>query len=96
MLVYQKNMFWSLFLQKVIFVTCKLLNNASKSSFLHYYNGGEKHEGFVEFENAFFQSKDLHSYIRWSVHVTVDDVNFCGGLECVYVKYKSRASTARD
>ena len=31
-----------------------------------------------------------------SMHVTVDDVNFCDGLECVYVKYKSRASTARE
>ena len=30
------------------------------------------------------------------MHVTVDDVNFCDGLECVYVKYKSRASIARD
>ena len=30
------------------------------------------------------------------MHVTVDDVNFCYGLECVYVKYKSRASTARE
>ena len=28
--------------------------------------------------------------------VTVDDVNFCDGLECVYVKYKSRASTSRE
>ena len=26
----------------------------------------------------------------------VDDVNFCDGLECEYVKYKSRASTARE
>ena len=30
------------------------------------------------------------------MHVTVDDVSFCDGLECVYVKYKSRASTARE
>ena len=30
------------------------------------------------------------------MHVTVDDVNFCDGLECVYVKYKSRAATARE
>ena len=30
------------------------------------------------------------------MHVTVDGVNFCDGLECVYVKYKSRASTARE
>ena len=28
------------------------------------------------------------------MHVTVDDVNFCDSLECVYVKYKSHASTA--
>ena len=28
------------------------------------------------------------------MHVTADDVNFCDCLECVYVKYKSRASTA--
>ena len=31
-----------------------------------------------------------------SIYITVDDVNFCDGLECVYVKYKSRASTARE
>ena len=30
------------------------------------------------------------------MHVTVDDVNFCYSLECVYVKDKSRASTARE
>ena len=30
------------------------------------------------------------------MHVTVDDVNFCDGLECVHVRYKSRVSTARD
>ena len=30
------------------------------------------------------------------MHVTVDGVNFCDGLECVYVKYKIRASTARE
>ena len=26
--------------------------------------------------------------------ITVDDVNFCESLECVYVKYKSYESTA--
>ena len=31
-----------------------------------------------------------------SMDVTVDDVNFCDGPECVYVKYKSPASTARE
>ena len=30
------------------------------------------------------------------MHVTVDDVNFCDSLGSVYVKYKSRASTARE
>ena len=30
------------------------------------------------------------------MHVAVDDVNFCDGLECVYVQYKSRASAARE
>ena len=28
--------------------------------------------------------------------VTVDDVNFRDGLKCVYVKYKSLTSTARN
>ena len=28
--------------------------------------------------------------------ITVDDVNFCDGLEYVYVKYKRHASTARE
>ena len=30
------------------------------------------------------------------MHVTVDDVNFCDDIECVYVKYKSRALTALE
>ena len=30
------------------------------------------------------------------MHVTVGDVNFYDGLECLYVKNKSRASTARE
>ena len=30
------------------------------------------------------------------MRVTVNDVIFCDGLECVHVKYKSRASTARE
>ena len=29
-----------------------------------------------------------------SMHLTVDEVNFSDGLECIYVKYKSRESTA--
>ena len=31
-----------------------------------------------------------------SMHVIVDDVNFGDSLECVYVKCKSRASTASE
>ena len=30
------------------------------------------------------------------MHATVDEVNFCDGLEWVYVKYKSLASTAHE
>ena len=30
------------------------------------------------------------------MHVNVADVNFCDGLESVYVKYKARASTPRE
>ena len=65
-----------------------------------YYNGAQKHEGFVGFENACSKAKTyvvltslnyVHFYARY-----FDDVNFCDGLECVYVKYKSRVSTARE
>ena len=31
-----------------------------------------------------------------SMHVTVDDVKFSDSLECLYVKYKSRASAAPE
>ena len=44
MLVYQKKRVWSLLLHKIISP-----KEASKSSFLYYNNGGQKHEGF---ENA--------------------------------------------
>ena len=30
------------------------------------------------------------------MYVTVGDVNFCDGLECVYEKYKNIASTAQE
>ena len=38
-------------------------------------------------------SSSRHKVTFNSMHVTVEDVNFCDGLEGVYVKYKSRAST---
>ena len=31
-----------------------------------------------------------------SMHITVDEVNFCDGKECIYVIYKSPASTASE
>ena len=37
-----------------------------------------------------------HRITFFSMHVTVDHINFSYGLECVYVKYKSRASTALE
>ena len=56
------------------FVTRKLWENASKSSFLYYYNGAQKHEGFVGFEKACFRAKTyviltslnyIHFYTRY-------------------------------
>ena len=100
MLVYQKKTCPIIIIALSHFVTWKLLKKASKSSFLHYYNGAQKHEGFVGFEYACFRAKTyltltsiiyVHFYARycWWRH-------FCDDLECVYVKYKSRASTARE
>ena len=39
------------------FVTWELQKNISKSSFQYYYNGAQKHEGFVGFENACTRAK---------------------------------------
>ena len=39
-------------------------------------------------------SSKRHKITFIFMHVTVDDVIFCDSLECVYVKYKSHASTA--
>ena len=95
----QENHVLSLLLHEV---TWKLWENASKSLFLYYnsYNGALKHEGFVGFENFCSRAKTyaiLTSLITFiSMHVTVDNVNFCDGLEGVYVKYKSHASKARE
>ena len=74
--------------------------NASKKSFLYYYNGAQKHEGFIGFEKACSRAKTdvilTSQFIFIYMHITLDDVNFFDGLECVYVKYKRRASTARE
>ena len=56
MLVYQKTMFDCYYCIRH-FVTWKLWKNASKSSFLYYYNGAQKHEGFVGLKKACSRAK---------------------------------------
>ena len=53
MLVYQKTMFDRFYCIKSL---CHL-KTASKSSFLYYYNGAQKYEGFVGFKNACSRAK---------------------------------------
>ena len=55
--MYQKTMFDRYYCIKS-FCHLKTLENASKSLFLYYYNGAQKHEGSVCFKSL-FQSKDL-------------------------------------
>ena len=98
MLVYQKTMFDRYYCIKS-FCRLKTLGKPFKKFFLYYYNGGQKHERLVGFEKkACYRAKtyvNLKS-LNYVHFCTNDDVNFCDGLECVYVKYKSRASTARE
>ena len=56
MLVYQKTMFDRYYCIKS-FCHLKSLENTLKSSFLYYYNGAQKHEGFVGFEKACSRAK---------------------------------------
>ena len=56
MLVYQKIMFDRYYCIQS-FCHLKTLENALKSSFLIYFNGTQKHEGFVGFENACSRAK---------------------------------------
>ena len=51
MLVSQKTMFDRYYCIDILSRE-KFGKNASKSSFLYYYNGDQNHEGFVGFENA--------------------------------------------
>ena len=51
MLVYLKTMFGRYYCIKSL-PHLKTLENASKSSFLYYYNTAQKHEGFVGFEKT--------------------------------------------
>ena len=56
MLVYQKTMFNCYYWIKS-FCHFETFENTSKSSFLYYYNGVQKHEGFIGFENACHRAK---------------------------------------
>ena len=74
MLLYQKTMFDRYY---CIDSFCHLKNfgkNASKSSFLYYNNGAQKHEGFVGFKKARSRAKTyviltslnyVHFYARY-------------------------------
>ena len=72
MLMHKKNMFDRYYCIKS-FCHLKLWTNASKSSFLYYVNGAQKHEGFKDFENACSRAKTyviltslnyVYSYVR--------------------------------
>ena len=56
MLVYQKTIVDRYYCIKS-FCHLKTSENASKSSFLYYYNDAQKHEGFVCFEKACSRAK---------------------------------------
>ena len=81
MLVYQKTMFDSHY---CINSFCHLKNRGKhieKFNIFIIYNGSQKHKGLLGFKNACARAKTrviLRSlnYVT-SLHVTVDDVNFC-------------------
>ena len=57
MLVYQKTMFDHFLLHKVILSHENFGKNTLKSSFIYYYDGAQKHEGFIGFENLCSRAK---------------------------------------
>ena len=94
--MYQKTILDRYFCKKIILSLENFRKNGSKISFLYYYNGR-----IHRFENTCSRAKTYViltslNHVCIPTHVSVDDVNFCDGLECVHVKYKSRASTARE
>ena len=66
-----------------------------KKCFLYYHNGAQKHEGFVGFENACSRAK-TYVILTSLTYVYFYARYCCDSLECVYIKYKSCASTARE
>ena len=71
MLVYQKSMFDCYYCNKSF--DRKLWENASKSRFLYDYNGAQKHEGFIGFENA---CSRVNTYI---ILTSLNYINFYAG-----------------
>ena len=65
-----ENHVWSLLLHKVI-----LSLENFESSFLYYYNGAQKHEGFVGFENACSRAKTC--VILASLNYVRSYANYC-------------------
>ena len=72
MLVYQKNMYDPYYC--IVILPLENWKNSSKSSFLYYYNGAKKHEGFVGFEKVCSRAKTyviltsliyIHFYARY-------------------------------
>ena len=59
MLVYQKTMF-DRYYCITSFCHLKTSEKRSKSSFLYFYNGAQKHEGFIGFEKACSRAKTRH------------------------------------
>ena len=67
MLVYQKTMFDRYYCIKSFYHLKTFEKNALKSSFKYYYNGVQKHEGFVGFKKAYVILASLnyvHFYAR--------------------------------
>ena len=78
MFVYQKTLFDRYYCIKCICHLKTVVKNTYKSTFLYYYNGVQKHAGFVGFENACSRVKTYVilmsiNYVHF-YQVTVDDV----------------------
>ena len=81
MLVYHKTMFDRYYCIKSV-CHLKTLEKTLRKFIFVYYNGAQKHEGFVGFEKACSRAKTCViltslNYVHFYVRTTVDDVNFC-------------------
>ena len=87
--MYQKTMFDRYYCINS-FCHLKTFEKCFEKLFFYYYNGAQKHDRFVGFENARSRAKtyviitSLISFIY--MQVTIDDVFFSDGLVCVLCK----------